>query len=95
MRASLVPLKIDFPRASDRNTACANQSASQNCRLATNQRPKSADLRQKKNKQTKDSAPGLWPAWGQVTRNICTTFAVGNYTGGSIILSSGGQSGLL
>ena len=41
-------------RARDRNTAHANQSASQDCRLATNQRLKSADLRHRTEKQTKN-----------------------------------------
>ena len=50
----LIPLKIDFPRAKacDRNTAHVNQSASQDCWIATNQHLKSADLRhRRKNKQ--------------------------------------------
>ena len=52
----LIPLKIDFPRAKvcDRNTAHANQSASQDCWIATNQHLKSADLQhRRKNKQIK------------------------------------------
>ena len=46
-RTPLIPLKRDFARtrARDRNTARANQSASQDGRLATNQYLKSADLR--------------------------------------------------
>ena len=40
-----------FARARDRNTARANQSASQDCRLATNQRLKNPDLRHRLKKK--------------------------------------------
>ena len=46
----LLHTEKDVARARDRNTARANQSASQDCRLATNQRLKSADLRQRRGK---------------------------------------------
>lgn len=56
-------------RALDRNTACASQSASKDCRLATNQCFKSADLRQCRKEQTnktnragfKTWPPACWP----------------------------------
>ena len=56
----------------DRNIARANQPASQDCRLATNQRLKSADLRHRKKKtggfKTRPPAFGL----GWVTKQILT-----------------------
>ena len=48
----------------DRNTARANQSASQDCRLATNQRLKSADLRHRGKKPRR--------IWSRVTKQILT-----------------------
>ena len=65
----LIPLKRDFARARarDRNTACANQSASQDCRLATNQRLKTADLRRRLKIKTKTKRAGFKtrpPAFG-------------------------------
>ena len=41
----LLQMKRAYARARDRNTARANQSSFQDCRLATNQRLKKADLR--------------------------------------------------
>ena len=59
----LIPLKSASARTRDRNTVRANQSASQECQLATNQRLKSADLRHRRkqtNKQTsKPTKPDL------------------------------------
>ena len=51
------------PKARDRNTARANQSASQDYRLVTNQRLGSADLRHcRKKKETEpDLRFGFWP----------------------------------
>ena len=57
----LIPTeKSVLARAHDRNTARANQSASQDCRLATNQRLKGADLRHGlKIKKLKQTEPDL------------------------------------
>ena len=55
----LIPLKSASARARDRNTARANQSASQECQLATNQRLKSADLRHRRKQTSKPTKPDL------------------------------------